>query len=1467
MKKKGLTGMAAALMFSLSVTNMSPLAAVADNTGKWEQSAQTGEWSYRLGQGLVQNEWLLCQGKWYRFDANGKMLTGWYQDQESKVWYYLGADGAMVTGWAPVNGRWYYMNENGQMLANQTTPDGYQVNADGAWVNEAGIAYSAPMQTGTTSGGSGSGSKSSGGSGGSSSGGSSSNGSSNSGTTGGNTSNGADNADDNNNGDNGNNGNDNNGNNNAGDNNNGNASNNGSNNGANNGSNNGSSSDNGDKKDDGTVTPGEPDQPSNPDQPSTPDQPGNPDQPSNPDQPEETSLVVESQTKLIDLGWSQYVTVAFAKGYSLENCKILVDGVDVTSAFSNVDDEGTFVKWELTDLYPGSLSVVAEDGTTQVVSLSDNVAPTAPHIESKNTAPTSFLAHGSVYVWDYHLTNYDEDGNVRVHPTKTTFSLGQKSNAIPFYSPDAELTEDESNLYGVGGQAVIMFNYTSEADKQWFDAISDVDLVADNGNNSTLNDNLNYEKKLADHNGNEVGQIVVPLGQSNFYSNGRYYLRVRSGGKSTLFPIHVVNGTAPSMKLAEAGSIKSGQNVHFKMENMTYGVTMPIYCVELTAPDGTTRELEKITDWYLIGDSFILYNDVTAENGHDNIPDNGLYTLTIYADGFKNVSTTFQVGGVESTQADSDLYGIDMMSSATTGGSGSSSGDASDGGSDTMSADLLFDADLLTNALLLNELGVNNEYATAVADRWLSDMSGYDAVLDSNGEFYSFIDYRNAVEEAKVAGKYLTFADYVKSENAVTTPNRPYAVKEVMEDNLLGETQMNGSYLGKDAPVLTLVNENGETLTEAKENSEVRFAGADETYMELLMENAKIFVNGVSYQALSSEKYRVEGNQLIFDASVFNLGKNTFTVKLDGYKDNIVNVNVAKTVADATLSVADDLKIGNEVEVTTADESGDFFRYINKVELTRPDGTVKTVLPDGQESVYEKVGYEVSGNVLTLGKDLFTEAGAYRLEIYAEYYEAQEISFNVELDNSNIDGEDLEPAKIQKVEKSWLGSDYTLVFGMGNDDWINAITEITVNGKAYEAGFVYNNAKYSLSVTDGRISLGGAEFTEDINEIEISAEGYKNLILKVQKDGTIVDEDSEVDELAPAVVKSAEKDFFGDYSLIFGMGNDDWMKAITEVTVNGETYERGYVYNNTSYSLAVTDGRIKLGNQGFTEDVNEVVISAEGYEDLTVSVNKDGSLADSDDNGDNGEIGDEDGKLEPAEVKSAEKSFFGGDYTIGFGMGNDDWMNAITEVTVNGDAYEQGYVWGDKHYSLAKTDGNVKLGGESFTEDVNEVVISAEGYKDLTLWITKDGKLTEEPADDEEISITETTVADAEVVAKDADDAEKIASEDEITADVSENENQNKKTEDQEKEDSADKADATEDADVVDDEIADADDELSEDETVAEDQDGQNNQAKDDEEINDKKNNADKADAVESTEADEEATEDVKEAETEVVEE
>lgn len=57
----------------------------------------------------------------------------WQQD--STGWWYQNDDGSYpVNQWQEIDGKQYYFGADGYMLSNTTTPDGYQVGADGAWV-------------------------------------------------------------------------------------------------------------------------------------------------------------------------------------------------------------------------------------------------------------------------------------------------------------------------------------------------------------------------------------------------------------------------------------------------------------------------------------------------------------------------------------------------------------------------------------------------------------------------------------------------------------------------------------------------------------------------------------------------------------------------------------------------------------------------------------------------------------------------------------------------------------------------------------------------------------------------------------------------------------------------------------------------------------------------------------------------------------------------------------------------------------------------------------------------------------------------------------------------------------------------------------------------------------------------------------------------------------------------------------
>ena len=92
-----------------------------------------------------------------------------------------------------------------------------------------------------------------------------------------------------------------------------------------------------------------------------------------------------------------------------------------------------------------------------------------------------------------------------------------------------------------------------------------------------------------------------------------------------------------------------------------------------------------------------------------------------------------------------------------------------------------------------------------------------------------------------------------------------------------------------------------------------------------------------------------------------------------------------------------------------------------------------------------------------------------------------------------------------------------------------------------------------------------------------------------------------------------------------------------------------------------------------------------------------------------------------------DSDFFSGDtiYTLTYSVNEQNWIEAITSVEVNNQVYTKvSYSWdmGSNKYQSSGSSYNVKIGKQAFTEDVNKVVISADGYKDLVLEVNKNGK-------------------------------------------------------------------------------------------------------------------------------------------------
>ena len=1304
-----------ALSILMAATQVTPAFA-----GSWKNT-QSG-WNYINDNGSKALGWTQTPSGWYYLDTDsGIMQTGWKKDNAG-YWYFLNtakgaAEGIMLTGWNWIDGYCYYFNpqsgpDQGKLLVNTTTPDGYKVNADGKWEKDGKVVFSQGKGLSSTAGASennagqssakksttsskgssggssrgGSGSSRGGSGGGSSRGGSSRSGNSRSGN-GSNTVSVVGNTTENNSastivspnqnagtdtisGNRGyslgdvehsadtveNNGANNNvagTENNAGNNvasNNENAGTTGNNTGsevannAGNTSNSGVSNNAGNTENNGTAT------------------------------TEETNndkFAYVNYTKNVNTDFGEYVVVAFKYG-TIDDYKVLVDGVDVTSNMTKVDDDGHVVKWLSSVSNPSALQIVKKtDNDTQDITLAGGERKNITKTDVK--APKYVLSNGPITKFDYFLETYDNAGKVRKNASKTTFTLQSKkvdstAAAVPsqYYIPVTEIDN-------VGtGSIKIKLQLENEEQEKWFEGLNNIKLLNEDHNiiNSSLIYNKSVETKYA-----KVGVINIPLPQNNARSRGDYYVSIGSakGNERISLPISLVSSTNfKVMRDSTTPNPKVGENIRFKIvdpkNNQSFGndIGVVMYRVTLTKPDGSVIELPKISGWHNILDIVqITGTDSTSGKVYTDVA--GVYTATIYTKGYKTLTKKFEVlksdgSSVATTPVSDESKTVDAISAPTVGknhagnresstitkvfvGGGSSSSssgsgkkadsvsgatgktggkaDATSGASGSMMINsyLMYDYDLLANAMILNEIGLRSKDSDAVMNWWL-EQSPEAIVGEDKSKLYLLNNFVDAYKDAKLEGKVLTFEDYIKSEDA-TTRNIVGNVKNVLENGRLGTIYRYGNLVGEAAPTFEgLVQANADSFTITTDNA------------DFLKNLESVILDGSS--PLRGDKYlkqyevSADYKSITLYKSAFNrylapiVGPHKLALNSIGFEKIELDLTITDTLEEVELSdVSEKHETDSEIVIKAVKDDdakkGDFLSKLGRVSIQSPDNTLREVMSASAGGYTSNSVYTVADGKVTLRGGLFKNAGEYIIYLQSSdrNYAVKSIKVNI-TEKANTapvtpvtpvtppaveEGKDAPKAKTGIKSNSILYNTLIVKFdGMNDSDlekYLKAVTSVNVNGEDYTKagiiGFGFGNTKEFKVQNDStyggkisQLSVKASSFTDNKFDFVVKAEGYKDLKFTMNADGSIAESVAPAPVPAPVVptVDAVEVD-----KVEFTKYNNAEVYA---VTLKGDTAKINEFIEKLN-AVEVNDVRVEegtistLGRDVFAVDNNNVI--------------------------------------------------------------------------------------------------------------------------------------------------------------------------------------------------------------------------------------------------------------------------------------
>ena len=1121
-------------------------------------------------------------------------------------------------------------------------------------------------------------------------------------------------------------------------------------------------------------------------------------------------------TKNVNTDFGQYVVVTFKYG-TIDNYKVLVDGTDVTSSMTKVDDEGHVVKWLSTVKDPSALQIVSKaDNDTQDIKLAGGERKNITRTDVK--APKYVLSNGRMTKFDYLLETFDNEGKVRKDSAKTTFTLQTKKTDSSTETVPSKYYIPVTEIDNVGtGNIKIKLQLENEEQEAWFDGLNNIKLLSEEHN--IINQNLVYNKSKETKYG-KVGVINIPLPQNNARSRGDYYVSVGSSKNSKRVSLPISLVTKTDFKVVRDSSTpnpKVGGDIRFKIEDPKglqsfgndYGLVM--YKVTLTKPDGSVIELPHYDSWYnIMGLMHISGTDKTSGKVYTDVA--GVYTATIYAKGYKTMTKKFEVlnsdgssaattgdkdssksvdaistptvskihsGNRESSSTSSVVIGgytgssssgkkADSVSGATKKSGGKADATSSATGSMMINGYLLYDYDLLTNAMVLNEIGLRSKDSDAVMNWWF-DQTPEAIVGDDKGKLYELNSFVDAYKDARLDGNVLTFEDYIKSSDAKTR-EMVGNVKNVLENGKLGTVYRYGNLVGEAAPTFTgLTAPVADSFTITTDNADFI-----KNLNSIVLDGSGSPLRGDNY--LKQYEIGADGKSIIIYKSAFNkylnplVGKHKIALDSTGFEKIELELNITDTFENIELTdVSDKHETDSAVVIKAVKDDdpkkGDFLSKLGSVKVQNPDKTVRDVISAFAGGNTSDTVYDIADGKITLRGGLFKNAGEYTIYLQSSdaNYAVQSVKVNIAQKEtaapitpvspvtpitpvtpvspvtpvtpitpvapSTEEGKDAPKVNTGKKSSSFMYDMLTVKFeGMNEGDlekYLKAVTSVSVNGEDYaKAGilrFGYGSNKefkaHDDSVYGGKISqlsVKASSFTDNKFDFVVKAEGYKDLVFTMNADGSIVK------STVPAPVVPATNEVEVDKVEVTKYNNaevyavtlkgdaakiDEFIEKLNAVEVNGVKVEEGIISILGRECFAVDNNNvIYIKSRKIKGLADRLVFKGDGMDDLSYTTSSQIST--------------------PAVIGSEIRRGYENYVRLAFDDTNKPLLKLFTElikpgkatVTVNGVTYNKGYnISNTATYKLSSnmTFGYtqfIDLSLDGFNQSSNEVVISSENF-------------------------------------------------------------------------------------------------------------------------------------------------------------